>query len=113
MNDTTPFAYTSEHGSLREEEEILFSPHSKFLIESVPLYEDGVWHIDLKYMDNLWDVDFGERSIFSPHSDQIFIRNLSKENKQLIPFQLLLDFILRLDQTDYAKQEFLEFCRSK
>jgi len=64
-------------------------------------------------MDNLWDVDFGERSIFSPHSDQTFIRNLSKENKQLIPFQLLLDFILRLDQTDYAKQEFLEFCRSK
>ena len=38
-----------------------------------------------------------------------FIHHLSKENKQFIAFQLLLDMLLRLDQTSYAKQELLQF----
>jgi len=87
--------------------------HSIFLVESVQLIENNLWDVHLKYQNNLWDTDFDERSIFSPHADQIFIRHLSKENKQFIAFQVFLDIILRLDQTSYAKAELLEFCRSK
>jgi hypothetical protein len=111
----TPFVNISEYSVFEDEDEaeVLVSMHSTFLVESVELDEDNLWNIHLKFMDNLWDTDFNERSIFSQHTDQIFIRHLSKENKQFIAFQLLLDMMLRLDQTIYAKQEFLEFSRSK
>jgi hypothetical protein len=112
-NGTTPFANITKYSYFKQEEEVLFSIHSTFLIESVELSTDNLWNIKLKHMDNLWDVDFGERSIFSPHADQIFIRHLSKENKQFIAFQLLVDLILRLEQNNYAKQELIEICRSK
>ncbi|CAF3415811.1 unnamed protein product [Rotaria sp. Silwood2] len=87
--------------------------NSTFLIKSVQLDENNIWNIQLKLVDNIWDIDFGERSIFSPNGDQIVIRHLSKENEQFIAFKLLLDMILRLDQTKYSKDELLEFCRSK
>jgi hypothetical protein len=112
-NGTTPFANISKYSDFREESEVLFSMHSTFLIESVELSKDNLWNIQLKLMDDLWNIDFGEHSIFSRHADQIFIRHLSKENKQFIAFQLLVDLILRLDQNNYAKEELIEFCRSK
>ncbi len=49
----------------------------------------------------------------NPYTDQIFIQNSPKENKQFIGFQLFLDMIFRLDQIEYAKQELLQFSRSK
>ena len=110
---TTPFASISGYSSCPEEKEFLFSIYSTFCIQSVHLGEDNIWNIRLKFVDNLLDTDFGERSIFSQHIDQIFIRHLSKENKQFIAFQLLLDMILRLEPTEYAKREILEFSRSK
>jgi hypothetical protein len=109
----TPFANISRYSVYQNEEEVLFSMHSTFEVQSVELDEENLWNIRLKFKENLWDTDFDERSIFSPHADQIFIRNLSKENKQFIAFQLLLDIILRLDQTKYAKQELLQFFTSK
>ncbi|CAF3373462.1 unnamed protein product [Rotaria socialis] len=107
------FADISSSSYFAEEKEILFSMHSTFLVKSVELNDENIWRVHLKYEDNIWNTDFGERSIFSPHADEIFIRNLSKENKQFIAFQVLIDMILRLDQNKYAKDELLEFCRSK
>ncbi|CAF0736611.1 unnamed protein product [Adineta steineri] len=112
-NNTAPFANISEHSSIPAEEEILVSMNSTLLVKSVELGENNIWNIHLKHIDNQWDIEFDERSIFSRHDEQIFIRHLSEENKQFIAFQLLLDFILRLEQTFYAKQEFLQFSRSK
>ena len=112
-NMTTPFADISKYSKHEEEKEVLFSMYSTFRIQSVELGEDNIWDIHLTFIGNLLDTDFGERSIFSPHVDQIFIRHLSKENKQFIAFQLLLDMILRLEPTEYAKREILEFSRSK
>ncbi|CAF4224258.1 unnamed protein product, partial [Adineta steineri] len=112
-NNIAPFAKISTHSDFWDEEEVLLSMNSTLLIESVELDEDHRWNARLKYIDNQWDVEFDERSIFSRHGEQIFIRHLSKENKQFIAFQLLLDFILRLEQTPYVKQEFLQFSRSK
>ncbi|CAF1494133.1 unnamed protein product [Adineta steineri] len=112
-NNTTPLGNISRYNCIPQEEEFLLSMNSTLLIESVELNENNFWDVHLKYIDNLWDVEFDERSIFSRHGEEIFIRHLSKENKQFIAFQLLLDFILRLEQTSYAKQEFLQFSRSK
>ncbi|CAF3961504.1 unnamed protein product, partial [Adineta steineri] len=112
-NNTPPFAYISHLRTFMDEEEVLLSMNSILLVQSVELDENNIWNIHLKHIDNQWDVEFDERSIFSRHGEQIFIRHLSKENKQFIAFQLLLDFILRLEQTSYAKQELLEFARSK
>ncbi|CAF0732441.1 unnamed protein product [Adineta steineri] len=112
-NNTAPFANISQHSVFPDEDEILLSMNSTLLLESVELGENNIWNIHLKHIDNQWDVAFDERSIFSRHGEQIFIRHLSKENKQFIAFQLLLDFILRLEQTSYAKQELLEFARTK
>ena len=110
---TTPFADISGYSSHPEENEVLFPMYSTFRIQSVQLGEDNIWDIHLKFVDSLLDTNFGERSIFIPHVDQIFIRHLSRENKQFIAFQLLLDMILRLEPTEYAKREILEFSRSK
>ncbi|CAF1016060.1 unnamed protein product [Adineta steineri] len=112
-NNTPPFAKISQQSYFKEEEEVLLSMNSTLLVQSVELDENNIWNIHLKHIENQWDVEFDERSIFSQHGEQIFIRHLSKENKQFIAFQLLLDFILRLEQTPYAKQELLEFARSK
>jgi hypothetical protein len=112
-NKTTPFANISRYSNCPEEKEFLFSISATFCIQSVRLGEDNIWDIHLKFTGNLLDTNFGERSIFSPHVDQIFIRHLSKENKQFIAFQLLLDMILRLEPTEYAKRELLQFSRSK
>ncbi|CAF4153112.1 unnamed protein product, partial [Adineta steineri] len=98
-NNIAPFAKISTHSYFGDEEEVLLSMNSILLIESVELDENHRWNARLKYIDNQWDVEFDERSIFSRHGEQIFIRHLSKENKQFIAFQLLLDFILRLEQT--------------
>ena len=111
---TTPFADIRHHGCVPCDGEVLLSMHSTFRVQSVEFDgTDHFWNIYLELMDNIWNINFGERSIFSPHADQIFIRNLSKENKQFIAFQLLLDIILRLDQNIYAKQELIEFCQTK
>ncbi|CAF1518878.1 unnamed protein product [Adineta ricciae] len=109
-NDLTPVADISHSSEFQEENEVLISIHSAFLIESVES-SDSFRVIKLKFMDDIWDIDFDERSIFSEHADQIFIRHLSKENKQFIVFQLLLDIILRLDQTSYAKKDLLDLSR--
>ncbi len=108
-----PFANISQFSFIPDEEEVLFLMHSTFLVKSVKLDEDNIWNIDLKFIDNLLDIDFGERSIFSSNGDQIFIRNLSKENKQFVAFQLLVDLILRADQTVYTKAELIEFSRAR
>jgi hypothetical protein len=112
-NKRVPFSYIGHCSAVQEEMEVLFSMYSTFRIKSVELGEKNVCYVDLEFVDHLLDINFGERSIFSSHADQIFIRHLSIENKQFIAFQLLLDIILRLDQTSYAKAELLEFCRSK
>jgi hypothetical protein len=110
---TTPFANISNRSYFCDEEEVLFSIYSIFLVVSVQLDADNFYQIHLKFVDNPWNTVFGQRNIFNPYTDSIFFRNLSKENKQSIGFQLLLDMILRLEQTEYAKQELLQFSRSK
>ena len=108
-----PVVVVSGLSEFSDESEVLVSPCSTFQIQSVELQEGNRWHVHLKYPDTMWIIDFGERSIFSPHADQIYIRNLSNENKQFIALQLLLDMILRLDHNNYGKEELLEFSRSK
>jgi hypothetical protein len=110
---TTPFANISKISCFRDEDEVLFSIYSIFLVQSIQLVAENFYQIHLKFVDNPWNSIFAGRSLFNPHEDQLFLPNLRDKNKQLIGFQLLLDMILRLDQTKYAKDELLEFCRLK
>jgi hypothetical protein len=110
---TTLLANISQYSHYPTEQEVLFSMHSTFRVQSVQLGEHYIWRIHLKFVDNLWNTDFDKRNIFSTQTDQISFRYLLNENNQFITFQLLLNMILQLDQTKYAKDELLEFSRSK
>jgi len=109
---TTLFANISKHSYFCEEE-VLFSIYSIFQVLSVQPDADNLYQIHLKFVDNPWDTVSDQRHILNLYTDPIFIRNPPKENKQSIGFQVLLDMILRLKQTEYAKQELFEFARSK
>ncbi|CAF3850166.1 unnamed protein product [Rotaria magnacalcarata] len=102
--------FCKDHTELRLIDEFNLGYES---FKSVELHDKNIWRVYLKSEDNIWDTDFDERSIFCPHADEIFIRHLSRENKQFIIFQVLLNMMLRLDQNKYAKDELLEFCPSK
>jgi hypothetical protein len=108
-----PFGNISRHSRFPDEQEILFSMYSTFRVISVQLVESNFYQIRLKLVNNPWNTDSGEKSIFNPFTDEIFIENSPKENRLHIGFQLFLDMILRPDTTVYAKRELLQYCRSK
>ena len=107
---TIPFADISHMASFLNENEVLFAPHAMFRIQAVELI-DKIWLVELWLEDGFWNEDFGDRSIFSPHAEHIYIRHLSKDNLQFLGFQVLVDMVLRLEQSRYAKEELIEFCR--
>ncbi|CAF1172911.1 unnamed protein product [Adineta steineri] len=86
-------------------------------------YSDNVWRIDLTAVDeddqqfctviNPWKTTISEQSFFSGRYEPLFTRFLIDENSSFLAFQLLTDIVLRLHQTDFARQEMIEICRSK
>ena len=106
-------------------QEILFLPHSLFRITGVRKC-DPIWHIDLTVVDEtdeqfirsvrFWETSIGLRNIYSApagEKKQTFFKDISKVDAAFLRFQLLIDMILRLDHTDFAKDEMLELCREK
>ena len=111
---TFPFADISHQADHVFESEVLFAPHAIFRVQSVEFIEtDRMWLVHLDFEGGYWNEDFGSRSIFSSHGEQIYSRHLSKENMQFVGFQVLVDMVLRLEQSAYAKEELLEFCRPR
>ncbi|CAF1508606.1 unnamed protein product [Adineta steineri] len=76
-NNATPLGNISRHSIIPEEEEFLLSMNSALFIESVELNENNFWDIHLKYTDNLWDVEFDERTQLKEIDD--FERNYRPE----------------------------------
>jgi hypothetical protein len=65
---------------------------------------------------HFWKTSISLRSFFSRTSldeRQHFFHDLSQDNGAFLRFQLLIDIILRLDRSDFARDEILEMCRSK
>jgi hypothetical protein len=119
------FVDISHLSPYRRTQEILFLPHSLFRIAGVSKC-DTIWYINLILVDEtdeqfirnvrFWETSIGLRNFFSaPISGkkQTFFDDISKADAAFLRFQLLIDMILRLDHTDYAKDEMLELCREK
>jgi hypothetical protein len=110
---TAPFGNISRYSYFPEEQETLFSMHSTFRVLSVQVVETNFYQIHLKLVNHPWNTDSDEKNMFNPFTDEIFIGNSSKQNRQHIGFQLFLDMILRPDPTVYGKKELFQYCRSK
>ncbi|CAF1453616.1 unnamed protein product [Adineta steineri] len=112
----------SELSVCKEEDEYLFSIRSLFRIERIE-YSDNIWCIDLTAVDeddqqfctviNPWKTKISEQSFFSGRHEPLFTRFLIDQNSSFLAFQLLTDIMLRLHQTDFARQEMIEMCRLK
>ena len=116
------FADIQSMSSFPDEEEYLFSLRSLFRIDRIEI-EDDLWHIYLTAVDeddqefcrtiNPWKAKISEQSFFSGRHEPLFTRYLNSENSSFLAFQLLIDLMLRLYQTDYARKEMIEMCRLK
>ena len=116
------FADIQSESSFREEQEILFSLRSLFRIDQVE-YIDDIWQIDLTAVDeddeefcraiNPWKAAISEQSFFAGRHEPLFTRYLTIENSAFLAFQLLIDLMLRLNRTSYARDEMIEMCRLK
>jgi hypothetical protein len=62
---------------------------------------------------NPWKAAIGEQSFFSGRHEPLFTRYLNFENGSFLAFQLLIDLMLRLNQTESAWQEMIEVCRQQ
>ncbi|CAF0995776.1 unnamed protein product [Adineta steineri] len=115
-------ANISQLSTYAEEVEDLFSIRSMFRIERVE-HSDNIWYIDLTAVDeddqqfctaiNPWKAKISEQSFFSERHEPLFTRFLINENSSFLAFQLLTDIMLRLYQTEFARQEMIEMCRLK
>ncbi|CAF3484363.1 unnamed protein product [Rotaria sp. Silwood1] len=91
-----------------------------FRIDRVYLISDH-WQIDLTAVDDEdsqvhdllrpWKKILDESIFFSKRYKQLFIRDLTLENDSFLSFQLLIDMMLRLEQTEFARAEMIETCR--
>ncbi|CAF2045052.1 unnamed protein product [Rotaria magnacalcarata] len=110
--------------------EVLFSLHSLFRIEKVNHNKhDSIWYVDLTLIDEnndqflsimqpwyfMTNNIISSRSFFISEIEQQqgFFRNLRHYSFPFLAFQLFVDMMLRLDRTEFARDELLEVCREK
>ena len=106
----------------QEEAEYLFSLRSMFRVREVTLI-DEIWHIDLLAVDeddyefqtivNPWKASIGGQSFFLKRHQPLYSRYLNAENGSFLCFQLLMDTMLRLNRTDFAREEMIEMCQEQ
>jgi hypothetical protein len=104
------------------EKEYIFSLRSMFRVEEVKLI-DNMWYIyllavgddDLEFRAavNPWKASIGAQSFFSGRHQPLFSRYLNVENGSFLCFQLLMDTMLRLDRTDFAREEMIKMCQEQ
>jgi hypothetical protein len=102
-----------------QEREWLFSLRSLFRIDQLEKIKD-MYYIDLTAIDeddqefstaiNPWKTVIDEQNFFSGHQQTLFFRNMNSERGSFLAFQLFMDIILRLDQTEFAREEMIEMC---
>ena len=108
--------------AIEDEEEYLFSLRSMFRVREVTL-SDQIWHIDLLAVDeddyefqtivNPWKASIGGQSFFLKRHQPLYSRYLNAENGSFLCFQLLMDTMLRLNRTDFAREEMIEMCQEQ
>ncbi|UJR07660.1 hypothetical protein I4U23_011947 [Adineta vaga] len=117
------YASIDDLSEFSEEKETLISWRSLFRVDSVERGKSGRYMIQLTLIDEddpqyreqqkVWKTSLGDRSFFDGRSTQLFMRDLNEMNGPFLSFQVLMDIVLRLEQTEFAKEEMVEFCRIK
>ena len=84
---------------------------------------DGIWHVDLVAVDeddqefrtvvNPWKASIGAQSFFSGRDQPLYSRDLNVDDGPFLCFQLLMDIMLRLNRTDFARDEMIEMCHEQ
>ncbi|CAF1466090.1 unnamed protein product [Rotaria sordida] len=127
----TVFMDISQFSTIECELEVLFSFRSLFRVENVERNShDSIWYVDLTLIDENdnqflsiiqpWYLKtkniISQRSFFISEIEQPkqdFFRNLTDHSVPFLAFQLLIDMMLRLDRTEFARDELLEVCRER
>ncbi|CAF3172326.1 unnamed protein product [Rotaria sp. Silwood2] len=123
------FMDISQFSTIECELEVLFSFRSLFRVENVVRNsDDNIWYVDLILIDET-DNQFlsimqpwylrttniiSQRSFFISEIEQPkedFFRNLTDHSVPFLAFQLFVDMMLRLDRTEFSRDELLEVCR--
>lgn len=132
-SDTTQsvFMDISKFSTIECELEVFFSFRSLFRIENVRKNtSDDIWYVDLTLIDEnddqfmsimqpwyLMTTDIiSQQSFFIAtleRRQQDLFRNLTHESVRFLAFQLLIDIMLRLDRTEFARDELIEVCQEK
>lgn len=112
----------SSYSFYREEKENLFTLRSLFRADSVKLIDDlyhvhltalGDDHPDYLRLIEPWQISVGQHTFFQGRRQPLFTRFINRKNNTFLAFQLLLDMMLRLDQTTFARDEMIELFRMK
>ncbi|CAF1278462.1 unnamed protein product [Adineta ricciae] len=106
-----------------QERETLICWRSLFRVDEVKLQEPRRYEIRLTLIDEhdpqyhqqlmTWRTSLGDRSFFTGRSTQLYMRDLNEANGPFLSYQVLIDIVLRLKPTVYAKQEMFEYCRTQ
>ena len=106
-----------------DEQETLICWRSLFRVEEVKLQEPRRCDIQLTLIDEhdpqyheqlmTWRTSLGDRSFFTGRSTQLYMRDLNEANGPFLSYQVLIDIVLRLKPTVYARQEMFEYCRTQ
>ncbi|CAF3799074.1 unnamed protein product [Rotaria sordida] len=125
------FMDISQFSTSECELEVLFSFRSLFRVENVERNShDNIWYVNLTLIDENdnqllsiiqpWYLKtkniISQRSFFISEIEQPkqdFFRNLTDHSVPFLAFQLLIDMMLRLDRTEFARDELLEVCRER
>ncbi|CAF0929961.1 unnamed protein product [Rotaria sp. Silwood1] len=125
------FMDISKFSTIECELEVLFSFRALFRVEEVVKnVHKNIWFVDLTLIDENdnqflsimqpWYLNtqniISQRSFFIsdielPKKD--FFRNSTDHSAPFLAFQLLIDMMLRLDRTGFARDELLEVCRER
>ncbi|CAF1101827.1 unnamed protein product [Adineta ricciae] len=106
-----------------EEEEELICWRSLFRVDEVELQAPHRYNIQLTLIDEhdpqyhqqlmTWRTSLDDRSFFTGRSTQLYMRDLNETNGPFLSYQVLMDIVLRLKPTVYARQEMFEYCRTQ
>ncbi|CAF1278427.1 unnamed protein product [Adineta ricciae] len=109
--------------AFEHEEEELICWRSLFRVDEVNLQEPRRCEIRLTLIDEhdpqyhqqlmTWRTSLGDRSFFTGRSTQLYMRDLNEANGPFLSYQVLIDIVLRLKPTVFARQEMFEYCRTQ
>ncbi|CAF4898239.1 unnamed protein product [Rotaria sp. Silwood1] len=95
---TKPFAHIQQYSYSKTKDEILFSIGTVFHLAFVETLTDQLWHVI-------------HLSVFTTEKEESSMKNLKTENPSRMWFNLLIEILLRMPQTEDARNEMIAECK--